>query len=69
MSDDATDQKDVRKPDQRPVSPKHPGDDKAMPPFIPGGVPAPEAGASESPASDHEEREVPPSGFPPKREP
>jgi hypothetical protein len=69
MSDQSDDKKDLRKPNERPVSPKHPGNDSAMPPYQPGGVPAPEADNSDPPATEHGEREVPPSGFPPKRAP
>jgi hypothetical protein len=58
---------DLRKPTQRPVPPRHPNDD-AMPPYAPGGVSAPDGDAKE-PAGKIEEREVPPSGFPPKRDP
>jgi hypothetical protein len=48
-------------------SPKHPGNDVAMPPYTPGGVPAPEDG----PAAGHRDKSdnPPPSGLPPKRAP
>jgi len=59
---------DIRKPGKRPVPPYHPGDDSAMPPYAPGGVPEPPGDAQE-PAGKIGEREVPPSGFPPKRAP
>jgi hypothetical protein len=59
--------RDLRKPTERPVSPRHPNDD-AMPPYAPGGVPEP-TGDTQEPAGKIEEREVPPSGFPPKRDP
>ena len=38
------------------------------PPYAPGGVPEP-TGDTQEPAGKIEEREVPPSGFPPKRDP
>jgi hypothetical protein len=64
---DPDQKKDLRKPTQRPASPRHPSDD-AMPPYAPGGVPEP-TGDTQEPAGKIEEREVPPSGFPPKRDP
>jgi hypothetical protein len=60
--------KDRDKTTKRPASPRHPGDDAAMPPYAPGGVPEP-AGDAQEPAGEIKEREVPPSGFPPKRAP
>ena len=62
-----TDERDLRKPGERPVPPRRPGSDSAMPPYAPGGVPEPTQG--EETARTTEEREVPPSGFPPKRAP
>jgi hypothetical protein len=64
---DSEQKKDLRKPTERPVSPRHPNDD-AMPPYAPGGVPEP-TGDTQEPAGKIGEREVPPSGFPPKRDP
>ena len=60
--------KDLRKPTERPVPPRHPNDDAAIPPYAPGGVPEP-TGDTQEPAGKIGEREVPPSGFPPKRDP
>ena len=60
--------KDRDKTTKRPASPRHPDDDAAMPPYAPGGVPEP-AGDAQEPAGEIKEREVPPSGFPPKRAP
>jgi hypothetical protein len=67
MAEEQDQDKDIRKPGQRPASPRHPNDD-AMPPYAPGGVPEP-SGDGKEPAGEIEEREVPPSGFPPKRDP
>lgn len=51
-------------PIDQPPSPRHPDDD-IMPPYTPGGVPEPEP----SPGTPRRDREPPPSGLPPKREP
>jgi hypothetical protein len=59
---------DPRKPTEKPVPPQHPGNDPAMPPYTPGGVPEPSMEDQEEAAAE-EEREVPPSVYPPKRAP